>query len=292
MKVCVTGGGGFVGKHVCRALTDAGHDVRDYGHVDGGWMFSSSDVDCVVHLAAVVGGIGFNRDNAWMCIGRNAELALSVVEACVVFGTKLVALGSVCAYPKYCPTPFREDDLWNGYPEETNAPYGVAKRLLLEMCKASRVPFTYLLPANMYGPGDHYEPERSHVIPAIIKKVQDAIDSGADHVMLWGDGRPTREFLYVEDCARAIVAAVERQPTMCPVNVGTGVERTILEVTSRICYMMEFDGHMLFDGKSPNGQPRRTLDCSRAQQLLGWSASTPFEDGLRKTIEDYRCRAR
>jgi GDP-L-fucose synthase len=284
IRVSVTGHEGFLGRHVCAALAAAGHDVRGlrlpYGAGD-------ARPDVLVHLAAVVGGIGFNRDNPWDCISANVELAGMALRACRAWGCRIVAVGSVCAYPKRCPVPFVEDDLWSGYPEETNAPYGVAKRVLLEMCRASGVQWTYLLPANLYGPGDNYGPG-AHVIPDMITKMT----SGAAVVTLWGDGTATREFLFVSDAARAVRLAVERQATMTPVNIGTGKETSISALAQLVADATGFAGRILWDESQPGGQPRRRLAVGRARGLLEFDAEMSLVAGLRKTVEDYKCRPR
>lgn len=273
-----------MGRHVTAALVAREHEVINLRLPAAVHMVAP---DVLVHLAAVVGGIGFNQAHPWECVSRNADLALQAVAAARHWGCKIVAIGSVCAYPKHTPVPFQEGALWSGYPEETNAPYGVAKRLLLELCRSSGVPWTYLLPANLYGPGDHYG-DRAHVIPDIIAKMEAARRSSSPSVTLWGDGTPTREFLYAPDCAGAIAAAVEREPTMEPVNVGTGRETRISHLAHVIADVAGYRGSILWDPSRPNGQPRRCLNVFGAKALLGWRATTLLEDGIERAVEDYR----
>lgn len=298
MRILITGGYGFVGSHLVQRLGTLGHDVwfpsramcdmMDAGSV-AGWVVKF-DFDAVIHLAATVGGIGFNQANPVRCLSENLLMATNLFQAMESNPPKkFIALGSVCAYPKYTPTPFSEDDLWNGYPEETNAPYGLAKRILLAQCQAYRqtgLNAIYLLPANMYGPNDHFDLENSHVIPAMIRKFIEAKETGGK-VNLWGSGEATRDFLYVEDCVDAIILAMEGYDSGEPVNIGTGRETSIYEVA---CMIAEIVGvstnRIVFDADKPDGQPRRVLDVSRAKEF-GFTAKTKLEDGLRKTVEWY-----
>jgi GDP-L-fucose synthase len=247
----------------------------------------------VIHLAARVGGIGANRLNPGSFFFENLMMGVQLVEECRLFGvSKVVTLGTICSYPKMTPTPFREEFLWEGYPEETNAPYGLAKKMLLVQGQAYRSQYgmniIHLLPVNLYGPGDNFDVASSHVIPALIRKIQEAVDAGADAVDVWGTGRASREFLFVGDAARAIVLAADRYDGKEPVNVGAGIEITIFDLAERLARLMGFDGELRWDASKPDGQPRRCLDTSRATRLFGFRAETPFEDGLRLTVEWYR----
>ena len=251
----------------------------------------------IIHLAAVVGGIGANRENPGRFFYENAIMGIQLIEQARLAGVeKFVTIGTVCAYPKFTPVPFKEDDLWNGYPEETNAPYGLAKRMLLVQGQAYRQQYgfnaIYLLPVNLYGPGDNFDPSSSHVIPALIKKCVDAIETGADHIDVWGSGTASREFLYVEDAADGIVLAAEKYDGPKPVNLGTGQEITIRELVELIADVTGFTGEIRWDPMKPDGQLRRALDTSRASELFGFTAQTSFHDGLRKTAETYRRRQR
>jgi GDP-L-fucose synthase len=248
----------------------------------------------VIHLAANCGGIGYNQQKPADLITDNLLLSCKVMQNALRSDVKkIVSVGTVCAYPKFTPTPFREEDIWNGYPEETNAPYGIAKRALLELGLAYRKQYglnaVYLLPANLYGPGDHFDDVKSHVIPALIKKIAVAKDTGRD-VVLWGDGTPTREFLYVEDAAGGIVDAFERYDGGEPVNLGIGQEISIKALAELIAELMGYDGYIIWDYAKPNGQPRRCLDTTKAKKLFGWEATTPLREGLQKTIEWYYSR--
>ena len=301
-RVVVTGGAGFLGKHLVRKLCERGcHRVFVPEHSDYDLtrsdaierLFIGHEPEVLIHLAAVVGGIGANR----ACPGRffydNAMMGIQLIEAARRFGVeKVVILGTICAYPKFTPVPFRESDIWNGYPEETNAPYGLAKKMLLVQCQAYREQFglnaIYLLPVNLYGPGDNIDLESSHVIPALIRKSVEAVEQGSGEVVLWGDGSPTREFLYVEDAAEAIILAAERYDKPEPVNLGSGTEISIRDLATTIASMTGFQGRIVWDTAKPNGQLRRCLDVTRAAQEFGFRAGTPFEAGLRKTIEWYR----
>jgi GDP-L-fucose synthase len=296
-RTLVTGGGGFVGSHLVERLQAAGHDVfvarrRDYDLTrwdDAQRLFDDARPELVFHLAAEVGGIGANRANPGRYWYANLMMGAHVLELSRVGGVrKLVVAGTVCAYPKHTPVPFREDDLWNGYPEETNAPYGVAKKSILVGAQAYREQYgldtIYLLPANLYGPRDNFDLETSHVIPALIRKMLEA----NDEVVLWGDGSPTREFLYVDDCVDALLLAAERYDGADPVNIGTGVETPIRELAETIAELTGFDGELVWDTSMPNGQPRRHLDATRAEQLFGFRAKTQLRDGLARTIAWYR----
>ena len=253
----------------------------------------SSRPDLVIHLAAVVGGIGANRENPGRFFYENAIMGIQLMEQARLAGVeKFVTIGTVCAYPKFTPVPFQEDDLWNGYPEETNAPYGLAKKMLLVQGQAYRQQYgfnaIYLLPVNLYGPGDNFDPASSHVIPALIKKCVDAVESGADHIDVWGTGTASREFLYVDDAAEGIVLAAERYDGAEPVNLGTGQEITIRELVELIAEATGFEGEIRWDPTKPDGQPRRALDTSKARDLLNFTAGTSFADGLRRTVDSHR----
>jgi GDP-L-fucose synthase len=251
--------------------------------------------DTVVHLAARVGGIGANRENPGSFFFENLMMGVQLVEECRLRGVrKVVTVGTICSYPKLTPVPFREEDLWHGYPEETNAPYGLAKKMLLVQGQAYRQQYgmnvIHLLPVNLYGPGDNFDPSSSHVIPALIKKCQDALDAGARSVDVWGTGKASREFLYVEDAARGVGMATETYDGAEPVNLGAGFEITIRDLVGLIARLMGFTGEIRWDPSKPDGQPRRCLDTSRAERLFGFRATTGFEEGLRRTIEWYRKR--
>jgi GDP-L-fucose synthase len=297
-RVLVTGGAGFMGSHVVEALRARG--VRevfvprraDYDLVDRAAcrrLLADSRPDIVFHLAAKVGGIGANRENPGLFLFENAMMGIQLLEECRLANVaKIVVAGTICAYPKFAPVPFREDDLWNGYPEETNAPYGVAKKLLLVQAQAYRQQYgtnaIVLFPVNLYGPRDNFDLQSSHVIPAMIRKCLTARDEGAAEVKLWGDGSPTREFLYVEDCAEAFVLAAERYDGADPVNIGTGHEISIRDLAQHIAEATGFKGRFVWDTAQPNGQPRRCLDVSRAKERFGFTAKTSFAEGVRKTV--------
>jgi GDP-L-fucose synthase len=296
-RVVVTGGGGFLGSHLVERLDEAGHDVvvarqRDYDltrYDDAERLFRDARPELVFHLAAEVGGIGANRDNPGRYWYANLMMGAHVLELSRVHRVqKLVVAGTVCAYPKFTPVPFKEDDLWNGYPEETNAPYGVAKKSILVGGQAYREQYgldaIYLLPANLYGPRDNFDLSSSHVIPALIRKMVEA----TDEVVLWGDGSPTREFLYVDDAAEGLLLAAERYDGADPVNLGTGVETSIRELAETIADLTGFEGELVWDTTMPNGQPRRQLDATRAERLFGFRARTALRDGLQRTIAWYR----
>jgi GDP-L-fucose synthase len=296
-RVVVTGGGGFLGSHLVERLEQEGHDVfvarrHDYDltrYDDAARLFEDASPELVFHLAAEVGGIGANRENPGRYWYANLMMGAHVLELSRINRVrKLVVAGTVCAYPKFTPVPFNEDDLWNGYPEETNAPYGVAKKSLLVGGQAYREQYgldtVYLLPANLYGPRDNFDLHSSHVIPALIRKMVES----TDEVVLWGDGSPTREFLYVDDAAEGMLLAAERYDGAEPVNLGTGVETSIRALAETIADLAGFQGELVWDTSMPNGQPRRQLDASRAERLFGFRAQTPLREGLRRTIAWYR----
>jgi len=300
-SVMVTGGGGFLGKAVVRLLEERGatdvvvprsrdYDLRKPGDIAR--ALEDGQPSVVIHLAAVVGGIGANRDNPGRFFYENAIMGIELMEQARRAGVgKFVQIGTVCAYPKFTPVPFHEDDIWNGYPEETNAPYGLAKKMLLVQGQAYRQQYGFdvihLIPVNLYGPGDNFDPASSHVIPALIKKCVDARDAGADHVEVWGTGSASREFLYVDDAAEGIVLGAERYDGAEPINLGVGSEITIRELVELIVQLTCFEGEIRWDASKPDGQPRRALDTSRAREMFGFAARTSFEEGLRNTIEWY-----
>jgi GDP-L-fucose synthase len=300
--VTITGGSGFLGSQVLAALRRRGvrdeqmriprsatDDLRSWEHcqrvVDG--------QDVVIHMAAEIGGIGINREKPGEFFYNNLMMGVQLMEAARQANVgKFVGIGTICAYPKVTPIPFREEYLWDGYPEETNAPYGLAKKMLLVQGQAYRQQYGFqsihLLMVNLYGPGDNFDPHSSHVIPALIKKCVDAVEAGAPLIEVWGDGSPTREFLYVEDAAEGIVLATERYSGDEPVNLGSGMEIAIRDLTELIARLTGFNGDIIWDTSKPNGQPRRCLDVRRAEQLFGFRAGTPFEEGLRRAIAWYR----
>jgi GDP-L-fucose synthase len=303
-KVIVTGGSGFLGSHVVEELSrDRGADVvvprrKDYDLVQPGAaqrLVADHRPDVVIHLAARVGGIGANRENPGLYFYDNLMMGVQLIEECRRQKVgKIVSVGTICSYPKHTPVPFREEDLWIGYPEETNAPYGLAKKMLLVQGQAYRQQYgtnaVHLLPVNLYGPRDNFDPASSHVIPALIRKVKEAQDAGRDAIEVWGTGTASREFLYVEDAARAIVLATERYDGPDPVNIGAGFEIKIRDLVLLIARLMGYAGTIRWDASKPDGQPRRCLDTSRAERLFGFRAQTGFEDGLQRTIEWYRQR--
>ncbi|MGL5943303.1 MAG: GDP-L-fucose synthase family protein [Waterburya sp.] len=304
-KILVTGGAGFLGKQVVDQLCQAGATrnnitiprSRELNLCQ--WSNCQQAVqgqDIVIHLAAHVGGIGLNRDKPAELFYDNLMMGTQLIHAAYQEGVeKFVCVGTICAYPKFTPVPFQEDDLWNGYPEETNAPYGIAKKALLVQLEAYRQQYgfngIYLLPVNLYGPEDNFNPQSSHVIPALIRKVYEAQQKGEQELPVWGDGSPTREFLYSTDAARGIVLATQKYNEAAPVNLGTNQEITIKELVETICELMEFEGEIIWETDKPNGQPRRCLDTQRAKAKFGFVAETEFRQGLKNTIDWYRQNA-
>ena len=300
-RIMVTGGSGFLGKRVVEQLRERGaRDIfvvrqAEYNLVDRAACrraIQDARPEVIVHLAAVVGGLGANRENPGSYFFDNLMMGVQVMEEARLAGVgKLVATGTICAYPKFTPIPFHEDDLWSGYPEETNAPYGLAKKMLLVQAQAYRQQYgfnaVFPLPVNLYGPGDNFDPDSSHVIPALIKKCVDARDAGAPAIEVWGDGSASREFLYVDDAAEGLVAIAERYDSPEPINLGSGQEITIRDLIHLIAELTGYTGRIEFDPSKPNGQPRRCLDVSRAERELGFRARTDFRSGLRETIAWY-----
>jgi GDP-L-fucose synthase len=297
-RVVVTGGAGFLGTFVIEKLHErrckqvyvprsTEFDLRERDHILR--LYEQVKPHIVIHLAAVVGGIGANQANPGRFFYDNAIMGIQLMEYARRAGVeKFVATGTICAYPKYCPLPFKEDDLWNGYPEETNAPYGLAKKMMLVQAQSYREQYgfnaIYLLPVNLYGPRDNFDLQTSHVIPALIRKFAEAKESGSEEVVLWGDGSPTREFLYVEDAAEGVLLATERYDGPLPVNLGTGEETTIKNLAEMIAREVNYSGQFVWDTTKPNGQPRRCLDVSRAQELFGFEAVHRLRDGIPKTV--------
>lgn len=300
-RVLVTGGAGFLGSFLTDELVKNGADRKSI-HIPlieksdlrklGECVKAVKDVDIVIHLAAKVGGIGLNQELPGTLFYDNAIMGIQLMEAARIAGVeKFVALGTICAYPKFTPVPFKEEALWNGYPEETNAPYGLAKKMLLVQAQAYRAQYgfdaIYLLPVNLYGPRDNFDPRSSHVIPALIRKVAEAMDSGSEKIEVWGTGKASREFLYVADAAEGIRLATERFNGPEPVNLGAGFEITIKDLVELIAELMGFKGKTVWDATKPDGQPRRMLDVSRAEKFFGFKAKTKFRDGLKATIDWY-----
>jgi GDP-L-fucose synthase len=300
-RVCVTGGAGFLGTHLIEKLKQYGAReifVPEYPEFD---LVKEADIlrmikesrpDVIIHLAAKVGGIGANREKPGEFFYDNLLMGVQLIHHAWLQGvSKFVAIGTICAYPKFTPIPFKEEDLWEGYPEETNAPYGLAKKMLLVQSQAYRQQYGYnsifLLPVNLYGPGDNFNPASSHVIPALIRKCLEAKESGAKEIVAWGDGSPTREFIYVDDAAEGITLATMRYNSSDPVNIGSSFEISIKDLTELIARLTGFEGKIRWDTSKPNGQPRRKLDTQRAKERFGFEAKTDFEDGLRRTIEWY-----
>jgi GDP-L-fucose synthase len=300
-RVCVTGGAGFLGSYVVGRLREAGaevfiprraeFDLREKEQIRR--MYDAARPEMVIHLAAVVGGIGANRDNPGRYFYDNLIMGVELIEEARRRGIKkFVATGTICSYPKDTPVPFHEEDLWNGYPEETNAPYGLAKKMMLVQSEAYREQYgfnsIFLLPVNLFGPRDNFDLHSSHVIPALIRKCVEAAERGDDEVVIWGTGRATREFLHADDCARALLLAAEHYDSSAPVNIGAGFEISIRELAQMIVELTGFRGQLVWDTTKPDGQPRRSLDTMRAKEAFGFVAQIPFKDGLRQTIEWYR----
>ncbi len=300
-NVTVTGGSGFLGSYVVKKLEERrcrnifvprskDYDLVYYQACEK--IYEDSRPDIVIHLAARVGGIGANRENPGKFFYENLMMGVQMMDLGRRRGIeKFVAIGTICAYPKFTPVPFKEEDLWNGYPEETNAPYGLAKKMLLVQSQAYRQQYgfnaIYLLPVNLYGPGDNFDPKSSHVIPALIKKCVDAIANESKEITVWGTGKPTREFLYAEDAAEGILLASERYNRPDPVNLGAGFEISIKDLVSLIAKLTDFKGRILWDHSMPDGQPKRMLDTAKAEKEFGFKAKTDFEEGLKKTVDWY-----
>jgi len=302
-KITITGGKGFLGTHLVQKLKeDRGcknvftADLPEYDLIfleNVKKMFDAQQPDILIHLAAIVGGIGANRENPGKFFYDNAIMGIQLMhESYLRKIEKFVALGTICCYPKFTPVPFKEENLWNGYPEETNAPYGLAKKMILVQSQAYRQQYgfnsIFLMPVNLYGPGDNFDPKSSHVIPALIKKCLDAKKNGDDHIVVWGTGKASREFLYVEDAAEAIILGAEKYDKPDPVNIGAGFEIKIKELVEIIVKLTGFKGNIIWDATKPDGQPRRSLDVSKAKKEFGFVAKTDFKEGLKKTIEWYR----
>ena len=301
-SVIVTGGAGFLGREVVARLRAQGcknifiprskeYDLCQVTAIKA--LLKKTRPDMIIHLAAVVGGIGANRENPGKFFYENLMMGVHLMEQARLFGVpKMVAIGTICAYPKYCPVPFKEEDLWDGYPEETNAPYGLAKKMLLVQSQAYRQQYgfnsIYLLPVNLYGPGDNFDLQSSHVIPALIRKCEDAIRNGAKEIVVWGSGKATREFLYVTDAAKGILLAAQKYNQSDPINLGAGFEISIKDLVLLIARLTGFKGKIVWDHSKPDGQPRRCLDTNKAKHAFGFQATTSFEKGLRATIQWYR----
>ena len=301
-RVCVTGGAGFLGKVVVRKLQERGvkdvfipaienYDLVKLEDIDR--MLKDANADLIIHLAAQVGGIGANREHPAEFFYNNLMMGVQLMHRAWETGVeKFVAIGTICAYPKFTPVPFNEANLWDGYPEETNAPYGLAKKMLLVQAQSYRQQYDYnaifLLPVNLYGPGDNFNPKSSHVIPALIRKCIEANEAGLEEIEVWGDGSPTREFLYVEDAAEGILLAAEKYNGSEPVNLGSGFEISIKDLVEMVADLTGYKGSLIWDESKPNGQPRRALDVNRARNYFGFQAKMDFREGLKKTIEWYR----
>lgn len=305
LVIAVTGGRGFLGSYVCRQLASAGaaeanirplgttdYDLRDKSQVAA--LYRDLEPDIVIHLAAVVGGIGANSENPGRYFYENLVMGTELIEEGRRYGRlrKFVGVGTICAYPKITPVPFQEDELWNGFPEETNAPYGLAKKMMLVQLQAYRkqydFPGVFLLPVNLYGPGDNFHLSSGHVIPALIRKLDEAIAVGRSEVTLWGDGSPTREFVHARDAARGIVLATEHYGDVEPVNIGAGMEISISDLAALLAEKMGYEGQVVWDTSKPNGQPRRRLDVTRARERFGFSSMIDFEEGLTETVTWWR----
>lgn len=301
-RVCVTGGAGFLGKVVVRKLHERGvkdvfvPQIEDYNLVeleDINRMLADAKADLIIHLAAQVGGIGANKEHPAEFFYNNLMMGVQLMHKAWETGVeKFVAIGTICAYPKFTPVPFKEENLWDGYPEETNAPYGLAKKMLLVQAQSYRQQYGYnalfLLPVNLFGPGDNFNPKSSHVIPALIRKCVEALEAGEDEIIVWGDGSPTREFLYVEDAAEGILLASEKYNDSEPVNLGAGSEISIKDLVEMIAKKTGFTGKLVWDTTKPNGQPRRKLDTTRAFERFGFKAQISFEEGMDNTIKWFR----
>jgi len=301
-RLCVTGGAGFLGKHLIARLEHYGaKDIfvprsAEYDLVKGddiARMIDDAQPDIIIHLAAKVGGIGANMEKPGEFFYDNLMMGIQLIHQAWQRGVeKFVAIGTICAYPKYTPIPFKEEDIWDGYPEETNAPYGLAKKMLLVQSQSYREQYGYnsvfLLPVNLYGPGDNFDPASSHVIPALIRKCLEAKERGDKQIVAWGDGSPTREFIYAEDAAEGIALATMRYNSSDPVNIGSSFEISIKDLTETIARLCDFEGDVVWDTSKPNGQPRRKLDTTRAKECFGFEAKTDFEEGLMKTIAWYK----
>tara|TARA_Y100000814_G_scaffold253904_1_gene201680 strand:+ start:391 stop:1344 length:954 start_codon:yes stop_codon:yes gene_type:complete len=300
-RIAVTGGKGFLGSVVvemlkeknCNYISVIDHNDYDLTNIiDIRRMYKKEKPDIVIHLAAVVGGIGANRMNPGSFFYDNAMMGIQLLhEGYISSIKKFVAVGTICAYPKFTPVPFKEENLWDGYPEETNAPYGIAKKIMLVQSKAYREQYNFnsifLLPVNLYGPGDNFNPNSSHVIPALIKKCVDAKLQGKEKIIVWGTGKPTREFLHVKDAAKGIILATEKYNSSAPVNLGAGFEISIMDLLTKIVNLTGFKGEVFWDGSKPDGQPRRMLDTNKARKKFGFEAETTFDDGLKETIDSF-----